>query len=102
MSNLSEIKQKLGYETLNLNAVVIPEVKDATGAIVKPEEKTDWLRMWDNDNRVSVVIHKDTLKQIKDKPGISSLGINTKVKTGSKGEFTVKTIVAYTEADEVL
>jgi hypothetical protein len=102
MSTISEVKKVFGYEALNLNVVTTEEEVDAKGKVIKAGEKTDWLRMWDNDKRVSVVIHKDTLGLIQARPDISSLGIHTKLKDGPKGEFTVKTIVNYAEADVVL
>jgi hypothetical protein len=91
MANLAEIKRELGYEVLNLNTVT-----------TESGENTEWMKQWDNENRIAVLIHKDTLAKIKAKPGISSLGINTQVKEGTKGEYIAKTIVAYTEAEETL
>ena len=89
--NLSETKQSLGYETLSLNTVAT-----ATG------EKTSWMKHWDNDNRVAVLVHKDTLAKIKANPNCASLGIKTAIKQGSKGEYTAHTIVMYQEAEETL
>jgi hypothetical protein len=91
MANLAEIKKELGYEVLNLNTVT-----------TENGENTEWMKQWDNENRIAVLIHKDTLAKIKAKPGISSLGLNTQVKEGTKGEYIAKTIVAYTEAEETL
>lgn len=89
--NLSETKQTLGYQTLSLNTVVT-----ATG------EKTSWMKHWDNDNRVAVLVHKDTLAKIKAEPACSSLGIKTATKQGAKGEYKAHTIVMYKEAEETL
>ena len=89
--NLSETKQSLGYETLSLNTVAT-----ATG------EKTSWMKHWDNDNRVAVLVHKDTLAKIKANPNCASLGIKTAIKQGNKGEYTAHTIVMYQEAEETL
>ena len=89
--NLSEVKKNLGVETINLNTVVT-----TTG------EKTDWMKDWNNNNRVAILIHKDTLAKLKANPEATSLGINTQVKTGAKGEYTAKTIVLYNEAEETL
>lgn len=91
MSNLVEIKRELGYDVLNLNTVT-----------TESGEKTDWMKQWDNENRIAVLIHKDTLAKVKADPSISSLGINTQVKQGAKGEYIAKTIVVYKEAEEVL
>jgi hypothetical protein len=88
---LHEIKETLGYQSLGLNTVVT-----ATG------EKTSWMKHWDNDNRVAVLIHKDTLAKLKKNPDCSSLGIKKSIKQGSKGEYTAQTIVMYTEAEETL
>lgn len=89
--NLSETKQTLGYQTLSLNTVAT-----ATG------EKTSWMKHWDNDNRVAVLIHKDTLAKLKANPDCSSLGIKSAVKQGSKGEYKAHTIVMYNPAEETL
>ena len=89
--NLIETKRTLGYDTLNLNTVV-----------TEAGEKTSWMKQWDNDNRIAVLIHKDTLTKIKNNPTISSLGLVTAIKQGAKGEYIAKTIVAYTEAEETL
>jgi hypothetical protein len=91
MANLAEIKRELGYDVLNLNTVT-----------TESGESTEWMKQWDNENRIAVLIHKDTLAKVKAKPGISSLGINTQIKQGAKGEYVAKTIVAYTEAEETL
>lgn len=39
----------------------------------KPEEKTEWLSHWDNDNRVRVVMHQDILESIKANPEMATL-----------------------------
>lgn len=89
--NLQEVKTKLGYQTLNLNTVTT-----TTG------EKTSWMKHWDNDNRVAVLIHKDTLVKLRADMSCASLGINTQMKQGAQGEYSAHTIVMYTEAEEVL
>lgn len=87
---LPEIKTALGIAQLNLNTAL-----DANN---KP---TEWMRHWDNDNRVAVSIHKDTVAAIKADP-TCNLGIQTETRTGSQGEYTAHRIVKYTEAEEVL
>jgi len=88
--NLSEIKAKLGVENINLNRVVTEE-----------NEPTAWYKDWDNTNRVAILIHEDTLKEIKEnKP--TTLGIHEQTKTGAQGDYTAKTIVLYKEAEFVL
>ena len=89
--NLSEIKRDLGVETINLNTVT-----------TESGEKTDWLKDWNNDKRVAILVHKDTLAKIKAEPGIASLGIHVQTKQGAKGEYTAKTICVYTEAEATL
>ena len=89
--NLTEIKRTLGHDTLGFNRVV-----------TESNETTSWLKMWDNDHRIAVLIHDDTLKQIKANPNITTLGINTQTKTGKKGDYTAKTICIYKPADETL
>jgi hypothetical protein len=102
MYTLAKLKAELGYEALNLNIVHTEEVLDSKGKVIKKSEKTEWLRQWDNTNRVSVVIHEEALAKIQANPAISSLGIKETKKTGDKGEYTVKTIVVYNEADVIL
>jgi hypothetical protein len=91
MANLVEIKRELGVEVLNLDTVT-----------TESGEKTMWMKHWDNSNRVAILIHKDTLAKVKANTGLTSLGINTQVKQGAKGEYTAKTIVVYAEAEETL
>ena len=89
--NIQEIKTKLGVETLPLNQVVTE-----TG------EKTSWFKHWDNDSRIAVLVHADTLALIKADPAMSSLGLNTQTKQGSQGEYQALTICNYKEADVTL
>ena len=89
--NIQEIKTKLGVETLPLNQVVTE-----TG------ERTSWFKHWDNDSRIAVLVHADTLALIKADPAMSSLGLNTQTKQGSQGEYQAITICNYKPADETL
>ena len=89
--NIQEIKTKLGVETLPLNQVVTE-----TG------ERTSWFKHWDNDNRIAVLVHADTLALIKANPAMSTLGLNTQTKQGSQGEYQAITICNYKPADETL
>ena len=89
--NIKEIKTKLGVETLPLNQVVTE-----TG------ERTSWFKHWDNDRRIAVLVHADTLALIKANPAMSSLGLNTQTKQGSQGEYQAITICNYKPADETL
>jgi hypothetical protein len=88
--NLSEIKSELGYGQLNLNTA-----EDAQGV------KTEWMRHWDNSNRVAVSIHKETIAAIK-KDASTSLGLQTEIRTGAKGDYTAKRIVMYTPAELIM
>ena len=89
--NLQEIKQKLGYQTLGLDTVT-----------TEAGEKTMWMKHWDNDNRIAVLIHKDTLAKVKAAPACTTLGIKTATKQAAKGEYTTHTIVMYKENEETL
>ena len=89
--NIQEIKTKLGVSTLPLNQVVTE-----TG------EKTSWFKHWNNDSRIAVLVHADTLALIKADPAMSSLGLNTQTKQGSQGEYQAITICNYKEADVTL
>ena len=89
--NIQEIKAKLGVETLPLNQVVTE-----TG------ERTSWFKHWNNDSRIAVLVHADTLALIKADPAMSSLGLNTQTKQGSQGEYQAITICNYKPADVTL
>ena len=88
---ISEIKAQLGVETLGLNTST-----DKVGAA------TDWMRSWDNDNRVSVSIHKDLVAELKANPGLTSLGLQSEQREAPQGAYTAKRIVKYTEAEITL
>ena len=89
--NISEIKAKLGVQTLPLNQVVTE-----TG------ERTSWFKHWDNEARIAVLVHADTLALIKADPTMSSLELNTQTKQGSQGEYKAITICNYKPADVTL
>ena len=89
--NIQEIKTKLGVQSLPLNQVV-----------TEAGERTSWFKHWDNDNRIAVLVHADTLALIKADPAMSSLGLNTQTKQGGQGEYQAITICNYKEADETL
>lgn len=88
--NITEIKEKLGYSDLNLNT--------ATDGDGKP---TDWMRHWDNENRVAVSIHKETVKEIQ-ADNATTLGIQEEVRKGKLGDYQAVRIVRYTEPEVVL
>ena len=89
--NIQEIKAKLGVQTLPLNQVVTQ-----TG------EQTSWFKHWNNDTRIAILVHAETLELIKADPAMSSLGLNTQTKQGSQGEYQAITICNYKEADVTL
>lgn len=87
--NLSELKGKVGVSKFELNT-----------ALDVDNKPTDWLRHWDNDNRVSVSLHKDLFAELKaDTTGkIDTLALQTEVREGAKGEYTSHRIIKYTPA----
>lgn len=91
--NITEVKEKLGVGQLNMS---IDYKTDDKGKVIEPKEETGWLRMWDNDNRVAIVMHKDVAEQIKNNQN-PNLGIKDDLeKTGPQGPYVMRTIVAYT------
>ena len=88
--NIQEVKSTLGYETLNLN---FADDKDGN--------KTEWLRHWDNDNRVAVSVHQDTVASIK-KDDPSTLSIQSETRTGEQGDYEAKRIVLHKPAEMTL
>ena len=92
--NIQEIKAKLGVQTLPLQIVTTQ-----TG------EPTSWFKKWDNDTRIAILIHADTLALIKADPTVSSLGLTapqTKMSKSSGQEYTAIYICNYKPADETL
>ena len=92
--NIQEIKAKLGVSTLPLQIVTTQ-----TG------EQTSWFKHWDNDTRIAVLVHADTIALIKADPAMSSLGLTapqTKMSKASGQEYTAIYICNYKEADVTL
>ena len=89
--NIQEIKTKLGVQSLPLNQVV-----------TEAGERTPWFKHWDNDNRIAVLVHADTLALIKATPTMATLGLNTQTKQGSQGKYQAITICNYKPADVTL
>ena len=113
--NLSEIKSKVSaIATANQLAMAPTEDEKAklvpvkvsqfqlNTALDKENNPTDWMRHWENDARVAVSIHKDTLKEIKTNPKTDSLALQQEILTGSKGEYIALRIVKYQDAEETL
>lgn len=88
--NIQEIKNSLGYSVLNLNYA---EDKDGN--------KTQWLRHWDNDQRIAVSIHEDTVNKIKAEDP-STLSIQIETREGDQGPYTAKRIVLHKPAEVTL
>ena len=88
---LEQIKEKLGLTALELNT-----------ATDKDDNPTDWMRHWDNDNRVAVSIHKELVSILKADSNITSLGLQSEKRSGQKGEYMAYRIVQFTPAEETL
>ena len=88
---LAQVKDQIGIQQLELNTA---EDKDGN--------KTDWMRHWDNDNRVAVSIHKELIAEIKSNSNIASLGVQKEKRTGEQGDYTAIRIVKYSPAEETL
>ena len=56
MASIAQIKAGLGIPTLNLQR----SLKDGA--------PTEWLRHWENDSRIAISIHQDTLAYAKEHP----------------------------------
>lgn len=89
--NLSEIKSKLQIETLSLNT-----------AMDKDNNPTEWMRHWDNENRIAVSMHKELVAEIKANHKINSLGLQSETRQGSKGPYTAIRVVKFTPAEVTL
>ena len=87
------------FPELNLNTA-----KDADGNPIKDANgKVDqWLRHWDNDNRVAVSIHVELFQEIKANRNLSSLGIQKETRTADLGDYTAIRIVKYAPAEHTL
>lgn len=88
---LDQIKEKVGVPTLQLNTA-----KDAAGA------DTEWMRHWDNENRVAVSIHKELVTELKANSNLDSLGLQKEARDGEQGAYTAFRIVKYNPAEETL
>ena len=92
--NLAEVKSALGVANLELN-----KSTNADGT-VNPE----WFRMWNNETRVQVSIHRDVVNAIQANPSLSNLGLQSedKISPTSGLPYTNKRIIAYQEAELTL
>lgn len=113
--NLQEIKNKV--EQIATTQLVINAPNEEAKASIIPVKiaqfqlntandtagnPTEWMRHWENDARVAVSIHKDTLKEIKDNPKTTRLALQQDIRSGEKGEYVALRIVKYTDAEETL
>ena len=90
MATIAQIKEQLNIPQFNLNKAT------------KDGQPTAWYRHWDNDNRVAVSIHEDTVKQLQSNPDLNTLGMQTEKRNGKQGEYTAIRLVAYKPAEVVL
>ena len=91
---LEEVKNALGVVTLELN-----KSTNADGTV-----NPDWFRMWNNETRVQISIHKDVVHAIQANPNLTNLGLQSedKISPTSNLPYTNKRIIAYTEAEITL
>lgn len=96
---LDELKEKLGITTFNLNTATKED-----GSKYQDKEGGEWMRHWDNDQRLAVSFPKDLVKELaEDKEGkIATLGMQTEMREGEQGEYRAVRVVKYTEAELTL
>lgn len=86
---VEEIKSEIGLSALHWEWA-----EDEDGVVSE-----EWMRHWDNDRRISVSVHKDTIEKVEANPEISTLGFHVKdeERTAKKsGEtYTFHRIVCY-------
>ena len=90
---LSEIKEKIFNDSnypMGLNYSTKVEIVDGVEVETKDE---NWLRHWNNEERIAVSVHKDLLPTIKD---ATNLNIQMEQKVTDKGSFTSYRIIGYT------
>lgn len=100
--NLSEAKAKIGAKHTTENNVVSIGVLQLNTAVNEAGEKTEWLRHWDNENRIAVSLHKDLFEELKKDPKAGPLGLQYEVRKGEKGEYHSYRLVKYTPAEFTL
>lgn len=74
--NIAQIK-----ETLKIVALDLTRSKTEAG------EATEWLRYWDNRNRVAVSVHQDVLTHIKEVPLTNKLALKYEAKVTKTGDM---------------
>lgn len=84
MATIAQVKAGLGYPVLNLQRAT------------KDGQPTEWLRHWDNDKRVAVSIHQDTLKYLQEHPECNQLGTQQQdIEPEDGAPYTAFRIVKY-------
>lgn len=83
--NLDQIKTKLNVVALDLVRCLGEDGKTPT----------EWLRHWDNKERVAVVVHQDVLKIIKDTPKTNKLALKYEQKVTKTGDLQGITYDSY-------
>jgi hypothetical protein len=64
---ITQIKQQLDIVSLDLVRGIDP----------KTNQPTQWLRYWDNNRRLAVVVHEDVVKAIKENSNLTTLAIKS-------------------------
>lgn len=92
MATISSIKSELGINVLNLNRA---KTTNEEGNLVE----SNWFRHWDNEDRVAVSIHEDTMHFGIDNPDADVFQLQGPETRTSKngGEYTAYRIVKYGE-----
>jgi hypothetical protein len=103
--NIAQIKEKvLGSETvaLPLERMLPKDITREEFEKLPPEEKQahyiPWLRYWDNEKRMAVIIHDDVLADIKTK---DNLHVKEEVAEGPQGEYVLFTICQHKNNAEI-
>ena len=93
--NFSAIKEKLGIVGgLDLR---YSRNEDGTRWADESGVPSPWLSTMNNDSRVRISVHEDTVKVIQASPDLSNFGIKTESKVGAKGAYTQHYIVKYSD-----
>lgn len=87
--NIEQIASELNIQT----------ALDFTRATDKDDKPTEFLKCWDNDNRIGYVIHEEHMEAINTS---DKLAFRKKEKKGNKGKFTQVTIWETKEDKEIL
>lgn len=88
MATLNEAKAQIGVEVLNLNR-----------ATTEDGVATPWFRHWDNNTRVAVSIHEDSVKELQANPENGNVVVQTETRQAAKGEYISHRLVLVTPAE---